>query len=451
MVRLPSFEQAMSNVQKTIADKFVDKLGLRVRDPETGKMVFVNTAYKHGDLSLRYSKCNPTALDVFGITGSKIVTSFPATNSELGICRKNKDSCCEYSGMIKTVSRLKSSFRICAKYFSFVEKLLTLFRGDIYKLSLLRAKEAKHCHVAALGTISPEIRQNFFNKEYITENIKKIEDLIEDHSDYQRSWQELYGNIICSICNPSEVRFWTFGECRPSKKEGSSECYSEEEMEELKSKYSQRTNRDSVEIDPERTFSSLVLDDSTVIFLLMMKSFEYKLMTSMIEFMIPFANLIRCLNDKEDDPDFVVDPIKVKIVYREQILIEDCLRTTDLGPCKRLYNFIPTRLTMHQAIFTQGQQLYRIFYLQFISGGLPVKFKHSNAFDELSYKIDNNCKIYPTTTIVKKYRVKSMKFMLSDNGARLSLSKIHPLFLGTSAVSVLEVGLAIWAVLSVGI
>jgi hypothetical protein len=379
----------------------------------------VQTKYPLKRFQAKYTTCEPLAVEGFGISGPKMFNSHPASIKELGICRKNYESCCDFDGMVKAVEQVSGRLRKCNQYFSFLERLLSLFRGETYKYALGNAKARPECHVSALSSLDAEKAKTFFDNASIQENIKKIKVLLEDYPNYMSNWNTLYGNILCAICNPSEARFFIFGKC---KKNG---CLEGEEM----LKYHLKTRSELTGSDRSKVGSklktSIFLDDSTALFVLMQREFEYRMIQTMMEFMIPFANLIRCVSNNEDDPDFVVDPIKKSKIVKETFMIERCLNTNNINPCREFVEFNFVRMEFKRIIFTQAQQLFRIFYITFIEGELPDSFEESPNASYLAYKTDNYCRIFPGNPVSRFYQIRKAAIYVLEDGCKVSLSKIH--------------------------
>lgn len=386
----------------------------------------------------KYRMCNPVALKTIGMSIKPAHYSSPASLNELLICQQNKETCCDSDSMLDVINQVKSKIVDCKSKITHLEQLLTLFRGSTYRHYLKVIKEKTECQSEALSVLKPELREKFFEQNTIKNYISEITHLLSTHSTYLSNKNTLNINLVCTFCNPTEVRHFTFGTKQKEKKKKDQKTENNkndkteknnENERNLKKKNIKRTfsMKDSTEfdkIDVSKIETTFEIDDSTCQSLITIKYYEHRYSKLLSEFLIPFATMLRCVSEMDDSTDYVIDPVDMDSLYKENRQMETCLYYSLDKKCQKYCKINILQQEFPRIMMLQSYQVYKILFLMFVENKLPAYFDPASYSKYILQKKSNNCYIYPKSGIAKTYKVAKANYLLSENGAKISQNQV---------------------------
>lgn len=220
-------------------------------------------------ISSKHGKCNDKLLERFGIKveSTENQKPFKAIPDELEYCKNNKDTCCTLNEIESITSKYLRSYNKLLSIFEPVEEMLTLFVGKKFYETFLKDLsgdeiKTKGCEDYTHYTDQKDnLSFNLLDAEFIDQMLREITGLTSELQMFIKRQHWFYGNLICTICNP--------------------------------------TDQEYVEIAESKVKITAI--SGTCLELFDMKEIEMRLAKLYQIFLRPIANLHLCLNKNEDD------------------------------------------------------------------------------------------------------------------------------------------------------
>lgn len=187
--------------------------------------VMIKESSTHTPQVVKRDTCNIEILKRFGLQGRGDVEARPSTEKDLDICHSNQRTCCDREDILAQSARLRKAAEKYNRFMGFVEELLSVFIGGLIYKIVLRLPRTEACEQRIIGFSTFKSSTFVKEKDCKTDQLlyKKFDflwlfkcnrmdlineraiELLQEFKAYSRTQLYLYGNVICSICNPREV------------------------------------------------------------------------------------------------------------------------------------------------------------------------------------------------------------------------------------------------------
>lgn len=157
------------------------------------------------------AKCEPKVLKAFGVHSPSYDQPQIASPDETAYCRRNPVTCCSAADFNDVIDNFTENAKKLLRSFQPIEEILTLFKGKNYQghFNILAGND--NCQHIVASIIDPEGKNRYYFYENYTERqVAEISSLLNDIEMFLKGQLWLYGNIMCSICNPNENRYYDF-------------------------------------------------------------------------------------------------------------------------------------------------------------------------------------------------------------------------------------------------
>lgn len=185
-----------------------------INDSKIGNIILENskTSIQSSDYNIHQGECDKDLLSIFGIIVSDENPEKPvaATARETSYCRRNRHTCCSAKEISSSNLNFSKAAKKMRESFEVFEELVTLFKGPAYKKIILEAEKENKCMDVLKNSKLYNNAENFekFMEIELPGKIDEIESLVNDTQLYVKKNLWFYGNMICTVCNPSEVSFF---------------------------------------------------------------------------------------------------------------------------------------------------------------------------------------------------------------------------------------------------
>ena len=163
------------------------------------------TLYHDDKLKAGDIECNVDLLEIFDLKGDKQVKDSKSLIEEKMYCRRNKRTCCSEQNIISSNVAFAKGAKALKEKFQVIEEFFTLFRGPLFSDYVIEHNSVSKCTkiVEDLNITIAEENFDYFTYTYQHYMMQMIENLLMDTELYVKKNLWFYGDIICSICNPT--------------------------------------------------------------------------------------------------------------------------------------------------------------------------------------------------------------------------------------------------------
>ncbi len=171
--------------------------------------------------------CRTNVLKHFGMGGDTFFDiAKRSTVSVKSYCRHNHYTCCSAYHIESVAGVFQRATHRLNKSLEVVEELLTLFRGPVYKNFINDVLVNESC----IGHVEEEMRRNrqepmdFFDPQHTKDRNEEIFSLLVDLEFYIKNQVWFYGNLICTICDPDQNKFFSVKDNKMTVKSTMTSC-----------------------------------------------------------------------------------------------------------------------------------------------------------------------------------------------------------------------------------
>lgn len=162
--------------------------------------------------------CKVDVLKHFGMGRANFFEFAKRSNIDIkAYCRRNLYTCCSVDHIESLASIFQRATEKLRKLFEPIEELLTLFRGPVYKnfINDMRGDEICAGFIEESMVLNEQKTEYFFDPEHTKARNEEIFSLLVDLEYYIKHQIWFYGNMICTICNPDENKFFSMKSSKP--------------------------------------------------------------------------------------------------------------------------------------------------------------------------------------------------------------------------------------------
>ena len=207
-------------------------------------------------------ECNNKLLPLFGMSG-EFYGPLISNHQEKQYCPKNEMTCCTSENIDSIQKDFRHGVRQLRRRTDMLEELLTLFKGQKFMDAIKELENPKNNYCDHVFEGNTEKRLEFIEESNLMNNSEHVANMLVDLEAYIKKQQWFYGNFVCAICNPYNHKYFRLG----------------------------------------RDNSSMVVHSHTCTELFEQKDFELKIAELYRDFINPYANLAKCLVDRNNTDD----------------------------------------------------------------------------------------------------------------------------------------------------
>ena len=168
------------------------------------------------------NSCNKDLLLAFGLKidenrkNAQIVPQASGVN-EKTLCRRNIGTCCTYNEMMSVADDFAVTANKFREQFILLEELYVMFKGGKMFEVLLDIKQIDKCEAIMKNHVliprdENGVAQGTFETTVALEIQNNVAGLFNEMRRYKKHIISNYGNVVCSICSPSESKYFKLNE-----------------------------------------------------------------------------------------------------------------------------------------------------------------------------------------------------------------------------------------------
>lgn len=156
-----------------------------------------------------HDDCKTELLGAFGIVSTE-VKAIPSTYAEKKFCGRNIHSCCNAEQIESVKAGYINGEKALRKQFQVMEELFSLFVGPAYDQVFYELRNIDKCdNVLTQDSIDKE---DFFDEEFIKREVDAVKTLSLNLKGYLNRQLWFYRDLVCTICNPFNHKFFDLGD-----------------------------------------------------------------------------------------------------------------------------------------------------------------------------------------------------------------------------------------------
>ena len=382
----------------------LEKSNNKNKKSDTKKKTHINTLYKKiSDFKrqLKFSQlkrsdtkippsCNAELINGFGVYGKRI-KNFKKMDT---FCRRNPISCCDQDHIESTQKSMQNGVDELTGLYDAVEETFSLFKGPKINSILAKLKNSERCFyiIQNHDILEFENPKHFF-EEFTKKSLRDIKRIIFDLKAFVLNNKSYYANVLCTICNPYNTKFFDLNEKGSSIIANSSNCM--QTME--------------------------ILD------------FELRMMKVFNNFIKVITDLYKCEKNWTADSNYGVNPLEYHKIDHLITDFKECFQDLDLTKkrcldlCK-IKNFGIYKLPIH--FFESLIRAAKVLFPAFLDISLEQYYKETgreNPFENVKDKI---IYFYPVNNpSYIKYKMDNFIWKFDNlTGIRISANKMSHSF-----------------------
>lgn len=212
-------------------------------------------------IEVEKADCNLSVLELFGLD-SDIEQPLIASTLEKKYCRRNEITCCSNKHIEGTREKYIDGARAMKERIERIEELFVMFKGPAFGQILYEIRKNTQCdHVFEKLNL---VKETFISHQELEDKTDTLGSLLVDLEIYLKRQQWFYGNMICTLCNPLNHKYFDLKENGPS------------------------------------TITTHISNCGEI---LEIKDFEIRVSEIFYQFINPMVNIVKCLNEVDDDED----------------------------------------------------------------------------------------------------------------------------------------------------
>ena len=384
--------------------KAKNSFNLKTESQKKDKIEYLETNNKYISRQINFSKlnrkqttipprCNEELINAFGVYGKRI-KYFQKTET---LCRRNQLSCCDEDHINSTRTSILNGMKELNNLYKFMEETYTLFKGPKVHSVLHLLKKTERCHfiIQNHSVISFDKPKEFFG-DFTKSSLNKIKRIIFDLKSFIVNNNTHYANILCTICNPFNSKYF--------------------------------------DLNPKG--SSVTVNYSACSASMEILDFELRMMSVYNNFIKVITDLYKCKNNWTADTDYGINPIEYHKIEHLMSNFKDCYHDFSLNKARcldlcKLKNFGVYKLPI--PFFESLARAAKVLFPAFMGISLKKFYEETDRAGQMENIIDKAIYFYPVNNPnYINYKIENLILKFdSIHGIRINSNKMsHSYFQG---------------------